>query len=171
MNRNTNLQRAAIALTIFTAVGLTGCLADRWIGVEPGEYVVANRIGTATISASAGIRTLEIDRDKRLAIFTLVDGSESIVPFVPRDKAAWPSGCPTNINSTRMEVLDLTDKLLTIGSLTLRQPVLVRDCPPGPMQVLLRDALVAGVIGGGGAACAHLDRCIFFERRSTDDLH
>ena len=95
------------------------------------------------------MRTLEIDRDKRLAIFTLVDGSESIVPFVSRDRAAWPSGCPTNINPTRMEVLDLADKLLTIGSLTLRQPVLVRDCPPDPMQVLLRDALVAGVIGGG----------------------
>jgi Tol biopolymer transport system component len=150
---------ATIALAILTVFVLAGCSADRWIGIEPGEYVVAKRAGTASTTASAEIQKIAIDRDKQLAIFTLLDESEMAVSFVPRDKAAWPSGCPANINSTRMEVLDIKENRLTVGSITLSNPILVRDCPPAPMRVVLRQD---GDIGGSGGACARLNECIFF---------
>ena len=165
-----DVRGVTIGLAILTAFILTGCLADRWVGVEPGQYVVVDRTGTANAIASAEIQTLEIDRDKNRATFILVDGLERVVRFAPRDRAAWPSGCPTNINSTRMEVLDLEEKLLTLGSLTLSQPILVRNCPPNPIQVVLRDALEVGAIGGGGAACAQVDRCVFFEPQPVSAL-
>ncbi len=158
-----NIKSAAIVFTILAAVMLTGCSADRWSSVEPGKYAVANRAGTANVIALAEIQKLEIDRDKRLATFTLVDGSESIVSFTPRDRAVWPSGCPANINSTRMEVLDIEENLLTVGSITFSNPALVRDCPPDPIRVVLRED---GAIGGSGGACTDMNKCIFFGRRA-----
>jgi len=161
------MKRATIGLTIIAVVILSGCVADRWIGIEPGQYVAVNRTGATNTTPLAEIQTLEIDRDKRLAIFTWVDGAEIIVPFVPRDRAVWPSGCPTNINATRMEVLDIEENLLTIGAVTLSNPVLVRECPPDPMRIVLRED---SAIGGGGGACTHLNRCIFFELQTTPAL-
>jgi hypothetical protein len=154
------VKMATIALAILTASVLAGCSTDRWIGVEPGEYVVVNRSGAAYTSALAEIQKAKIDRDKHLVSFTLIDESEMTVSFVPRDKAAWPPGCPANINATRMEVLDIEEDPLTIGSMTLNNPVLVRECPPDPMRVVLRED---GAVGGSGGACAGLNPCIFFE--------
>lgn len=159
-----DVRRATIVLAILTAFVLAGCSADRWVEVEPGEYVVANRAGTTNTTAPAEIQKLEIDRDKRLAIFTLVDESERVVSFAPRDRAVWPSGCPANFNSTRMEVLDIEENLLVIGSITLSNPILVRDCPPDPMRVVLRED---GAIGGSGGACTHLNECILLRRGAT----
>lgn len=164
---NINIRRAAVGVTFFAAVMLSGCLADRWVGVEPGEYVVAHRSGTANATALAEIQKLEIDRDKGVAIFSLVGKQDSFVPFTPRGRAEWPSGCPTNINATRMEVLDLEETPLIIGSITLRQPVLVRGCPPDPIHVILRED---GPIGGGGGACTDLNRCVFFEPQPASAL-
>jgi hypothetical protein len=163
-----DVRGTTIIWAMLAAFLLTGCLADRWVGVEPGQYIVANRTGMGNATALAEIQKLEIDRDQGLAIFTLVDKAESIVPFKTRNRMEWPSGCPTNINATHMEVLDLEQYPLTIRSMTFRQPVLVRGCPPDPIRVILRED---GPIGGGGGACTHLDRCIFFERRVTNDLH
>ncbi|MDY6876648.1 MAG: hypothetical protein SWK90_10680 [Chloroflexota bacterium] len=70
-------------------------------------------------------------------MFTLTDGTEIVASFVPRDRAEWPSGCPANINSTRMEVLDIEEDPLTIGAVVFSDPILVRDCPPDPMRVVL----------------------------------
>jgi hypothetical protein len=105
------------------------------------------------------IRAMDIDREQSLVTFALVDGAEISASFVPRDKAEWPAGCPTNIHSTHMEVLDIETEALTIEGLTLSHPILVRACPPDPARVVLRES---GKIGGGGAACTDQGRCIFF---------
>ena len=155
------IKSATIACVILVVCILVGCSVDRWSSVESGEYVVAREAGTVNAIALSEIQKLEIDRDEGVAVFTQVDGPEIVVAFVPRDKAVWPSGCPTNINATRMEVLDLEESPLTIGSITLSDPILVRGCPPDPPQVILRED---GAIGGGGGACVHRDQCIFFEQ-------
>lgn len=158
------VKRSAIAWVILIATILAGCSIDRWVSVEPGEYVVTTRPGTINTPALTEIQKLEIDRSKHLIVFTPVDGPEIIASFVARDRAVWPSGCPTNINATRMEVLDIEGNVLTIESMTLSNPVLVRDCPPDPIRVILRED---GPIGGGGGACTHLNQCIFFEQGAT----
>jgi hypothetical protein len=155
------IKRATIGLALLVVSFLSGCSMDRWSQVEPGEYVITSGRGTAHAVARQAIRKLTIDRDKEELVFTLVDGVETIVSFVPREQAAWPSGCPANINATRMEVLDIAQDPLTIGSFTFSSPILVRDCPPDPMQLVLRED---GLIGGGGGACADINECVFFEQ-------
>jgi hypothetical protein len=139
---------------------LTGCILDRWAPVEPGTYTVVRSAGQASQMAAREIRKLEIDREARVAVLTPADGSEIIRAFVPQDRSDWPDGCPSNINDTRMEVLDLGGEPLTIGSLTFPDPLIVRDCPPTPEHVVLRAG--AGQIGGSGTACAGTEECITF---------
>lgn len=158
------IKRATIGLAFLVVSFLSGCSMDRWSQVEPGEYVVASGRGTAHAVARQAIQKLAIDRDKEELVFTLADRTETVVSFVAREQAAWPSGCPSNINATRMEVLDITQDPLSIGSFTFSSPVLVRGCPPDPVQLVLRED---GLIGGGGGACADINECVFFEQAAA----
>jgi hypothetical protein len=156
--------RAAMALAILVVLVLAGCSADRWSRVEPGKYVVAPGQGAVHAVARQAIQKLVIDRNKEELVFTLVDGTETVVSFVARGRAAWPSGCPSNINVTRMEVLDITQDSLVTGSLTFDKPILVRNCPPNPLQLVLRED---GPVGGSGGACPVINECVFFEQAAT----
>jgi hypothetical protein len=161
-------QRIPVAVMV-TALALTGiiiagCSMDRWARVAPGEYAVLNDWAAANSAAARVIQRLDIDREPGMLVLTRVDGSKIITSFVPRDKTEWPSGCPTNVYSTRMEVLDIEEDSLTIGATAFSHPILVRDCPPDPTRIVLRED---GAIGGSGSACPHLEPCIFFAPRST----
>lgn len=149
---------------VFAALALVGslvagCSMSRWARVESGEYTVLDDWSATGTSAAREIQTLEIERDQRLVVLTLDDGSQISTTFQPRDRPDWPSGCPTNINSTRMEVLEIVQDPLTIGATTISRPILVRDCPPEPTRIVLRGD---GAIGGGGGACAYPEPCIRF---------
>jgi hypothetical protein len=110
------------------------------------------------------VQKLEIDRDERTAVITLADGSAIVTPFVRRDRAEWPAGCPTNIYIHRMEVLDIEQEELAIGPITLANPILVRDCPPDPVRVVLREDGEIGNAGGvSGSACSRTEPCICFK--------
>jgi hypothetical protein len=102
---------------------------------------------------------LEVDREAGQMVFALADGSQIASSFVARDRAAWPAGCPTNIQSTRMEVLEIVEDPLRLGSTTFRHPVLVRDCPREPVRLVLRED---GEMGGGGTACPYGELCLYF---------
>lgn len=149
-----------LLLSVLSAV-LGGCVMNRWIHLETGDYIHLRTIGGANETVTA--KELVVDRDKQLATFTLVDGTTIVVSIFPRDQANWPVGCPANIGSTYMEILDIEEGSLTIGALTLEDPILVRDCPPEPMRIVLRED---GLVGGGGSACAGLDKCLYFGRQS-----
>jgi hypothetical protein len=141
---------------------------SRWAEVEPGEYVaLQGSLATHEIAARR-IETLVIDRNQRQMLLTFIDGSETRISFVPRERAQWPSGCPSNINSTRMEVLEIAEDPLIIGTIAFSHPILVRDCPPDPARLVLRED---GAIGGGGSACPHPKQCIFFGPQSTASAH
>jgi hypothetical protein len=160
---STKKTNVVVAITVLALAGLvlSGCSLDRWVKVEPGEYTVLREPGMAQAAAAREIETLQVDRETQRVAIRLVDGSEIVTSFVPRERSAWPSGCPANIQSTRMEVLELEVDPLTIGATTFQQPVLVRDCPRDPMRLVLRSD---GVIGGGGTACPYLEPCIYFAR-------
>lgn len=156
---------AALALS---GVLVAGCSMSRWAEVEPGEYVALHGSLATHEIAARRIEKLAIDRDKRQMVLTLVDGSEIFTLFVPRDRPEWPSGCPSNVNSTRMEVLEIAEDPLTIGTTAFSHPILVRDCPPDPARLVLRED---GAIGGGGSACPHPQPCIFFGRQYTSSAY
>jgi hypothetical protein len=156
---------AALAMGAFViGCALVGCSTTRWIGVEPGDYVVGLGTGEAHQAAAPVVRRLEIDRDDDIVRFILADGSEIVASFVPRDRAAWPAGCPTNIYTHRMEVLDIEREELTIEPVTLSNPILVRNCPPDPVEIVLReDGDVGNARGASGSACSWTDTCIVFK--------
>ncbi len=159
-NKQLHLVLVCVLIVFLAACTLAGCATTRWIEVESGGYVVGRGQGEAHEAAARVVQRMEIDRHEGVVAFTLVDGSDIVASFVPRDRTAWPAGCPTNIYTDRMEVLDIAEDTLTIGAVTLGHPVLVRSCPPDPVFVVLRED---GDIGGGGGACAGPTACIFFK--------
>jgi hypothetical protein len=150
---------AAITALVLVGVLIAGCSLDRWVEVESGEYVVLAEPGMPQAAAAREIKSLQIDQETRQVVFKLVDGSEIATSFVPRERSAWPSGCPTNIQSTRMEVLDVETDPLILGATALDRPILVRDCPREPVRLVLRSD---GAIGGASTACPYPEPCIYF---------
>jgi hypothetical protein len=144
---------------LLVAYTLTGCSLDRWVGVEAGDYVITDAGGRAHNAVRKEIEGLNVDREKRRLLFSLADGSTVEVSFVARDRSEWPAGCPANFNSTRMEVLDIEKKPLSLASVSFQHPILVRNCPPDPVRLVLRED---GTIGGSGTACADREQCVFF---------
>jgi hypothetical protein len=63
-----------------------------------------------------------------------------------------------------MEVLEIETEALTIESTTFHRPVLIRNCPPDPVEIVLRSS---GEIGGTGNACGGTVECITFETASS----
>ena len=149
---------------IFLLSVLTGCSLDRWAEVEAGEYVQTSRQGVSNQVGRRVIQRMEVDRRNHQVTFFFEDGSLIDTSFVSKEKADWPAGCPTNINMTHMEVLELEVDTLTIGSLSFETPILVRDCPRDPERVVIRSD---GDIGGSGTACKYQQECIYFKRPGT----
>jgi len=152
---------------------LSGC--DRLAEVTSGSYTpLPVSIGqieamtrepdrpTRRITAS-GIEAIFIDRDHQMAWIMFDDASLLLVPFVAWPQETWPKGCPTNISSTRMEVLDLATEELELASVTVERPILVRDCPPDPVELVLRSD---GEFGGG-TACVMAQTCLILEWASS----
>jgi hypothetical protein len=162
-------RRIAIGLVtaslVLAGIVVTGCSMDRWVKVEPGVYAIVRELGSTDTAAVREVRRLEVDRDGELIVFTLVNGSQVASSFLSRDRAEWPAGCPTNIQSTRMEVLDIAEDPLSLGSTVFHHPVLVRDCPRNPVRLVLRED---GEMGGGGTACPYGEKCLYFAPESTD---
>ena len=156
------MKKLAVALLIALVLStLLGCSTDRWIEVEPGEYTAIDVHDESNGATISGIETLVVDRESNTIAIELHDGFSIVVTFVPREKEDWPAGCPSNIGSTYMEVLDIQSSNLSIGGMNLTNPILVRNCPPDPNTLVLRED---GTIGGAGSACAWPDEDIHFAK-------
>jgi hypothetical protein len=140
--------------------GLAGCDLDRRVSIEEGIYTISLAAGNANRTAAEIIQNVTIDRQNQQVIFKMKAGSTTTLTFISRAPDQWPTGCPANFNGTRMEVFDIEAESLAIGDLTFNDPILVRDCPRDPPQVVLRED---GPIGGSGTGCASWDECIFLE--------
>ena len=143
--------------------GLSGCSMTRWLKVAPGEYVVTRCPGESCGGSSRAVQRLRVDGDDDVAVFTLTDGSEITSALTRRERAYWPSGCPTTVLDHFMEVLDVAEPDMLealVGSATV---VLVRDCPRDPVRVVLRaDGDIGNARGSAGTACSWTDSCICF---------
>ena len=146
---------------IIILIVLSGCSFDKYVEVSKGEYVPINT-GTA-FHDDSGTRLIErmtVDRKNETLEIRLTDDTVIQSSFTSRPKKEWPSGCPANIGSTRMEIFDIDVERLAIGDIILSSPVLIRDCPQNPERVILRED---GRIGGSGTACAGNDKCFHFK--------
>ena len=156
--------KQAVVITILIVSMITamsfGCSFDKYARVSGGDYVP---IDPGSLHDDIGvnlIKSISVDRDGQIIKIDFEDGSIIDTRFTSRPREDWPSGCPANIGSTKMEVLDLHADTLNIGSLVFNDPILVRDCPPTPEIIVLRED---GPIGGSGTACAGNYSCIPFK--------
>jgi hypothetical protein len=149
-----------VSIVALTFVTLTGCSMDRWMEVEGGDYMPVDTESVHASPAADLINSIHIDRENNSIKLMLADGSIITNSFSVRPKQEWPSGCPANLGSTRMEVLDLELNKITIGNIVINDPILVRNCPDNPERVILRED---GQIGGAGTACAQNVTCIHFK--------
>jgi hypothetical protein len=147
------IRTLSLALVVLLGPWFTGCSTDRWLEIAAGEYAPVRGAGAS--GPASTIEAVRVDRDNQTAWFMLTDGSQVIVSFTPLPRAEWPAGCPTNIYSTYMEVLEIETEALTIASTTFHRPVLVRNCPSTPKEIVLRSS---GKIGGSGNACSGTGR-------------
>jgi hypothetical protein len=155
------IRTVSLALVVLLGSLLTGCLTDRRVDVAAGEYAPVHGAGSSGLASA--IQAVRVDRDNHTAWFMLTDGSQVIVSLTPLPRAEWPPGCPTNVGSTYMELLHIEEQALTIASTTFHRPVLVRNCPPDPVEIVLRSG---GEIGGSGDACTGAGECIPLETAS-----
>jgi hypothetical protein len=156
------IRTMSLALVVLLGSSLTGCLTGRRVEVAAGEY--APVLGAGASGPASAIEAVHVDRDNQTAWFMLADGPQIIVSFSPLPRAEWPVGCPTNIYSTHMEVLEIETEALSIASAVFHRPVLVRNCPPEPVEIVLRSS---GEIGGTGNACSGTGECITFKMASV----
>ena len=158
MSKKIEPQRIRVFILMIIALSslLSGCVLDDQVALVSGSYVPVPG------AAAEPIALLEVDHGGQEVVFYLQDGSGVAVTIAARERADWPSGCPTNINSTYMEVLDIMGGPLALGELTFADPILVRDCPAEPDRIALRED---GPVGGGGGACLGVDNCLLFNRQ------
>lgn len=132
--------------------------------------------GTYTFESGAGIDDskkgewkkvkLSLDREKRIATFTLPDGTTKDVSFTAAERADWVEHCPTNFSSSRLEYLSLKDPL-TINGTTYQEPILFANCKtPGgsnPPMVFLAEKAQALPSGNQiGTNCNEDSKCLLF---------
>jgi hypothetical protein len=110
------------------------------------------------------IEAVFVDRTHQMLWLIFDDASLHIIPIIARPKKTWPSGCPSNIQSTRMETWDLDIEQLHLTSESISHPILVRDCPTKPVELVLR---ADGEIDGTGTACVGAHTCLVFEWASS----
>ena len=148
-----------LTLALFTTI-LFGCSFDRWVEVADGDYIPIDAGMAHSEVGIEQIKSMTVDRNNNTIKIMLKNGSEVTESFIARPENKCPLGCPANLGSTRMEVLEIDTSDLTIGSIVFSNPVLVRNCPSEPELVLLRED---GQIGGSGTACAGNNKCIHFK--------
>jgi len=143
-----------LAIVLYTQ---SGCIFDRYLKINPGEFVPTNFQNTAN---RISIEKIKVDRNSSQIEIIHTNGASLMYPFTARPKQQWPSGCPGNIGSHLIEVFDLNTQEISTGNTILHNPVLVRNCPENPEIIILRED---GQIGGPGTACSDNIKCMHFQ--------
>jgi len=137
-----------------------GCSLAPHLRIDSGYYQVVKQAENDSLQAPMFIEALQVQRDKGVVVFILRKGKDLTVPFTTMGINQWPAGCPGNLFSQKMEVLDLHVGAKAAEVLPFDQPVLVRDCPQEPYRLVLR---AEGEMGGASTACPHPEPCLFFK--------
>jgi hypothetical protein len=132
--------------------------------VRSGSYWRINQRYATPEPVAEDIIKLEIDRTKGLTIFHLRDGSSVQAALAGSDQVIWTKGCPTMVNSTRMEYLPLAVEKLVLGGTTFENPYLAGTCPAPPYVIVLGEGPqdVAGIRDAAFCAWYEGARCIYF---------
>jgi hypothetical protein len=90
--------------------------------VRSGRYWRIDQRYATPVPVAEEVIRLEIDRSRGLAVFHLRDGSSVQAALAEQDQVQWAKGCPTMVNSTKMEYLPLAVEKLVLGETTFEHP-------------------------------------------------
>lgn len=136
------------AAAALTAVCLPGCDLRQPAVIESGHYELLPKykdLGHLTA-------TLSIDRPARSVIYKISGGPSTTYSWTPLPEEKWGAGCPTDVDHTVLEIVELHPPSLTLGPRSLKAPILVAECSTGPAMVTLttteeRDRTGCGILG------------------------
>jgi hypothetical protein len=126
-----------IALSL---LALTACSDPARISSGTWTLVEAWQDGSLLDEAVRPAGSLQVDA--RAGTVELLDGAGEPIAsttLIRRPTADWPSDCPTNVSSTRMEVADLDLDEVDLGGLRIVAPALMAQCPDGDALTLFAD--------------------------------
>ncbi len=136
-----------------------GCSLDRYLPIKGGYYAAAKSGTSDGRHPSPWIEGLIVDYRGKVVTLYLRKGDPVEVPFSVRERDAWPTGCPSNLYSQHMEVVDLQVNREEAEILGLEDPILARNCPESPPRLVLRED---GEMGGSSTACPYPVSCLYF---------
>ncbi len=144
---------------------LAGCAFSRPLSIDAGLYTLNRNFRQMEGSAPPIVERIQVDREKEELTIFLRKGSPLLIPYSSRPKLEWPAGCPGNLFSQKMEVFELEVDQSSRAMLGMKQPILVRNCPETPYQLVLREQ---GEIGGSSNACPFPETCLIFQSASDE---
>ena len=144
---------------------LTGCAlvpGQGKVTIVEGRYAPVSSAEPAAVppwDTLSGIDSVFIDGDNRTVWILFEDTSLLVHAYETTPQHQWMEGCPTNLSTTLMQVGNLGLHELAVGTEVLPEPILVRDCPADPVELVLRDG---GNTTNGGNACTGAQVCQVF---------
>lgn len=138
-------------------------------GIQSGSYHRVVIPGANPDPISPELVKVEINRQDHSVNFELRDGSTESFALRKGDFPVWGRGCPTNVSTTRMEILYIDEDPLTLNGVTFEQPVLVATCPAPPLAFVLREAGADFDAILPAAACDWWEgaKCIYFSQQEA----
>lgn len=150
-------------LGMIVLILIPGCFLNRPLTIDPGEYMLSkNSAGDEGFNGPA-IKMLQVNSQKSALTVFFRNGDYLPIPYSIRPLTGWPKGCPGNLYSQKMEVIDLELDESAAAVLGMDTPILVRNCPADPYELVLRED---GEIGGPSTACPYPASCLFFKPKS-----
>lgn len=148
-------------LSLLPLIALVACGDDTAL-IESGTWLLTDswQDGEQLDEATAPSGSMVVDVDAgTVEIRNGVDTLLAVVDLVPRDEDEWPTDCPTNFSSTRMEVADLDLDEVDLGGLVIVAPAIQADCPTGDRLTLF----AADTDRLGLSVCAESSACAVYE--------
>lgn len=167
MNRIISLGSIGFALT---GLFVCGCHSEEVYRIRTGEYTVwrTSYDNLASVDqqekeALQAIR-LSIDRDQRLAVFTLQDGTRITVTWTLLPESEWltvencgADGFGVGTTTDIMEVAEINETPLVLETMVFERPALKAGCPG---NTVLRLTELDHEIDS--LSCSGSDKCINF---------
>jgi len=144
---------------IIVTLQVAGCSLDRYLLIDSGTYSLVAYPEKKEGSPPPMLVGLKISREEGLVDFILRKGENITIPYTVREKRLWLSRCTGNLFSFKTEVIDLIPNKHVASILGFDHPVLVRNCPEEPYQLVLS---VNGEIGGSSNGCLFTKECLIF---------
>jgi hypothetical protein len=160
------MKNRIVVLLGFLIFLLASCAFNRPLSIDAGSYVLSRDIRPREGAAPPMVERIQVNRETKEITVNLRKGFPLVIPFSTRPKSEWPAGCPGNLYSQNMEVFDLKVNEDSQGIPGMVNPILVRNCPADPYQLVIREQ---GKIGGASTACSYPESCLIFQPDSEDE--